>query len=556
MINSMEDQIRFMLRQERQELNDDPDYDAMWRRIESKLSSSIASDDVMTSARVKKPLAVKIIPIACAAVLLAAAPAMAGVTIDWGALWRGESISDAISHGLGEELQETVVSGNIPFTITGVAADDYFMNVLFQLDLPPLADNDYIVFESVQLTNKEGREFGVESQLRADASATDSLIGVFQAENKLGGNKEHYDLKVNNLKLYKYRSFPLGVNPLDALHQPFALPYALGTESGLEVTNVIRSKGKLVITYEIDPVSHGEWQPAALSILTGSGDSVGEEFGVVLRTVPNGRVVKQSTFVLSDAELADAELAVTTAEVVSEVKAEWRFSFNVDRNDSLEAIYVNRLNEAVTTNDALMRFKELVVTPIDIRLPFDEDPAKSAGGAPYPRIEYEKQSLIIDGLEVEGWLGTPDLNNRYFSFQPPEWYDDWSQVPITLKLSERLVTDLNDKTSLIALRAPSSERQRAETRIGSFKLHIDYYMDGDDLITETSSEDRRFRSVTPYLYDEGKKIVPQFNPAPPSGNGTGIQVDRYTSAPKGDLELRILLYEWSDPDASTELNLQ
>lgn len=545
-----------MLRQEHQELGNEPDYDAMWGRIQSKLLNSASSAVTITRARVKKPLVRKIVPLACAAVLLAAAPAMAGVTIDWGALWRGESISNAISLGLGEELQETVVSGNIPFTLTGVATDDYFMHVLFQIDLPPLADYDYVGFERIQLTDKEGREVSVESQLRANASATNSLIGVFQAENKLESNKEQYDLKVNNLQLYKYRSFPLGVNPLNALHQPFALPYALGTESEFEVTAVIRSKGKLVITYEIDPVKHEGWQPATLAILKGSGDAVREEFGAVLPSAPNGRIVKQSTFVLSDAELADAELAVTAAEVVNVVEAEWRFNFDVNRNNSLKAIYVSRLNEAATTNDALMRFKELVVTPIDIRLPFDEDPAKGAGRAPYPRIEYEKQSLIIDGQEVEGWLGAPGLKNRYFSFQPPEWYEDWSQVPITLKLHERLITELNDETKPIALRSPSSERQRAETQIGAFKLHIDYYMDGDDLITEISSEDSRFRSVTPYLFEDGKRTAPQFNPTPPSGNGTSIQVDRYASAPKGHLQLRFALYQWTDPDTSVELKLQ
>ncbi|MUT64727.1 DUF4179 domain-containing protein [Paenibacillus sp. NEAU-GSW1] len=529
---------------------DTPDFEAMWSRIQLQLTANAEKKPDkrnLYGATMRKK---KFITAAVACSFLIAVPVMASMNLNWEQLWRGESTMNALTVGLGERLNLTATSNHASLTLKGVVTDDQLMNVPFQLEMKNVPAYDFIDFGQVKLTDESGVAYHVDTQLER-AAENDQMIGILRTENQLKDRSLDYKLHVQDLVFYNYNFIKVTANPADIEKKSFSLSDP--EYSRLAVTSLIREGSALTIRYELDATDSSLTNGPHL-VFANDGTTLKSKYSAVLSSSEDGRAVLQETFEISDEQLSKSTLGLSYLAEAERRIGTWDFAFEADGKKASQAIYRKDLDPSVVTNDSVMAFKELVITPLEIRLTYDD---KSSGNFNFPTIRYDKAVLHINGQDIEGggWL-EDDGSGGYLSFESPEWYKDWSNVPMSLTLSEPRIQDKAPADQLLQLTSPNSAAQQVSTELQGFPVTFTYYMEGQDLIVESSSPDTNFRGITQsYLVSGEEHILSEMNPKPPGGNGTNKTIERYQDVPEGDLLLSPFLYVWTDPLRKAEIRI-
>ncbi|WP_245699963.1 hypothetical protein [Paenibacillus glacialis] len=134
--------------------------------------------------------------------------------------------------------------------------------------------------------------------------------------------------------------------------------------------------------------------------------------------------------------------------------------------------------------------EKLVITPleIDVNIPKDESLEFPKEG----EVSYNTVRLVVGDKEIKGdyYLKGVDPKNyqHMYLFQSPEWYKDWSQVPIKLILKDAFVRKYDPSKNWITLSQPVEKKQSTQLTVEDYNVHFTYYTDGKDLIVESESD--------------------------------------------------------------------
>ncbi|KEQ25936.1 DUF4179 domain-containing protein [Paenibacillus tyrfis] len=542
-----EEQLLELARKERPKL---PDFEAMWEKIQTNtnLQNASAAPRSRSLARSRK----RLIPLAIAvSSVIVAAPVVAGVSMGWPVLFDRLGFTTAMESGLGNPLDITVTSAGASLALHGVVTDDQRLDVMFTFDVPSLPDYDAVEFEHQKLTNPQGEAMPLNALIRKD-TLPNRMIGLLETDNGLGNKREQLKLSLKNLVFYKYKDTELEASPMslkDGEHVDSRTRF--GT---LQIVSAAKENDVLTLRYEI-PINGPEDGKLNPRLFLKVGEKrVDSSYSAILPTEKSGIQLRQDIFRLSDSELKSAKLYFTYLDTIQTIAGTWDTSFEADGRKASQVMFRKPLDPAAVANDSIMDLKELVVTPLEVRLMYD-DKLKTKS----PDLEsvfYDTNQLVLNGKTIDGGSLSTEKSGWYLRFQLPEWSKDWSQATMKLLLSDARIT--RRSKAWHPLETPSDTKRTIDTKLDQFPVTFTYYKEGEDLVVESYSTDPDFMDVSQTsVKRDGDIVYPKMNPTPPGGNGTSKKVDRYPGllSKPGKLELNPGFYVFKDGSRKVELTI-
>ncbi|MEK8127474.1 DUF4179 domain-containing protein [Paenibacillus filicis] len=551
-MNSQQDQyLRELARKERPEL---PDFDAMWQRIQTNLETPEKFPRSQRDREARSGLrrrTTRLLPAAAAiSTLLVAAPVVAGMTLGWPELMGRLGVSTAFNNGFGNPLDITVGSEGVDVTLHGVVTDAKRLDILFSAVVPDMPSYDYVKFTKASLTDGKGKSDELVNLIPTNASGG-KLTGLLETDNGLSWGRNKLSLTLEGLTFFKYTDTPLPA-PTAQLQAGQIIP--TGTDYGaLSIVSVERNGETVSIRYEV-PVSSAEASHAHPHLFLTWGDKrISSDYAAVLPTDKENIQLSQANFKLTAREWEQASLHFSYLEKIRTIGGHWSASFDVDDSKARMAIYRQKLEVPEAANDSSMKFKELSITPLQIRIDYD-DVRMLPHDAQY---DYETYQLQVGERVISGGRWHDDKTRWFLRFESPEWYKDWSGVPMKLLLSD-LIIRKRSTDQWQPLQQVTEQRQSFETTLDGFQVIFRYYRQGDDLLVESESADERFLGIgQTAIKQDGKWIYPEMDPMPPGGNGSSRRVNKYPGllANKGKLELSPGFYSYRVPGHTREISI-
>ncbi|MEF3303747.1 DUF4179 domain-containing protein [Paenibacillus sp. GYB003] len=528
-----------------------PDFETMWERIERQVAvKGDASHRMRRSSRTRKR---RILPIVVAAsLLLAATPVVAGYSFEWSDVLGRIGIRTAMEQGFGQRIDQTISSEGTTMQLYGAVADDKRLNVLFTLDVPGLPSDGILEFERSTLQYESGEQIPLLGIFRRDEQDIGKLRGFFEANYGAGGKKQQLKLDVSNLIVYGYRHSALDWKPdqldkasADFPQQPF---------SRIEIESVMSKDDIVTIKYRIRASGKESVRSDPHLTLHSGKETVKPTYSAVLPSERDDTIVQQTTYRIAPEEWSRISFGFAFLEKTRVIPGHWVASFEFDGRKAAQATYIRRLEADKAVNDSDMELRRLVVTPMSIRLYFDDKWKKQAGTS---TVHYENAYLELGGHRIRGYLQAKQNGDRYLEFESPEWYKDWSKVPMKLMLSDAKIGVLAAKDEFIQLTNPSEHPQTVQTTLSGLPVSFTYFKKDGKLVVQSESPSPSFGGITQsFLQVNGGRAYPEMNPTPPGGNGFNRKVETYKNVPDGDLLLNPNSYVLLEPERSEQVQLQ
>jgi len=535
-----------------------PDYEAMWSRIECARaeadyrSATLAQPQQRKRNRKRLPAA-----IAAVSVLLAAAPATGSAVWGWdGFLDRigiGQGIQTAIESGFGERIEKTTTSEDASLTLHGVVTDELSMDVLFTLQLPPRDfDFEFAEFERQVIQDDLGRSVELHSMLAKDEDSG-KLRGYFETVNDLKKSRKNFELTAQNLSLYKRNQMPVALVPDGGEGQRADLQ---GSDfSTVSIESVIREGDVFTVQYRIALSKPDRAKLDPRLVLLDGGTEIEPTYQSVLPPADDSSMIRQNQYKISDEALGRSAFQLSYLQETALIPGKWQLAFEADGRKASQVSYSKDVDDqAVDADGAGFKPGKLVVSPMQIRL-YVEKSKRQSGAA---IVHYQNVYLQVGDKQIRGGFWDKDNGKTtYYRFESPEWYKDWSGVPMKLVMTNAISNKQAPAADTVILRQPSIERQTIAAAIDGIPVMYTYYRQGDDLVVESRSDDPSFGGISQsYVVVGGKNKYPIVNPLPPGGNGTNIRVETYAKLGDGDVQLNPGNYTVLQPDKTLEIPIQ
>jgi len=272
-----------------------------------------------------------------------------------------------------------------------------------------------------------------------------------------------------------------------------------------------------------------------------------------------GVLIEQVFSNLTAEEWGNAELHFNYMKEAKRIAGTWSFNFKADGKKASEAVYSQPLQSSDEFQQkAGMSLNQLTVTPLEIIASIqDEIPMKELNRN--GDVMYKDIRLMVGDQEITGSYtikgDDPKKYQHVFAFESPEWYKDWSKVPMKMILKDAVVTKRDKSVNWLVLNKPTAKKQAAEMKLESFGVHFDYYMDGDDLVVESESDSKEFKGISQsMLRVDGQELYPEYTPRGPSAPSKNIE--RYPNFKMNQtLEINPGFYSYYDSSRDTEITL-
>jgi hypothetical protein len=258
--------------------------------------------------------------------------------------------------------------------------------------------------------------------------------------------------------------------------------------------------------------------------------------------------VAEATYRITAALEEEAVWRFGYLEEVDRVMGNWRIAFETTGSMQASVTYRKKLNVARDEDTSWLELKELVVSPLSIRLEADFQHTAIQGGK--PDIDYRDIALIVDGQRIEGGMSSTRAGEWYLQFKTPEWREEWSDVPMQLIMSDAKLYRLADPNHLLTLESPTAVPQTIETELNGYAVTYTYYIEGDRLYLESDSPDERFGGINQsYIKKGGKRLWSRFEPGPPERvDNRKKEWFELKDLPKGELLLNPGTYLTLEPE--------
>ncbi|MWV45310.1 DUF4179 domain-containing protein [Paenibacillus sp. HJL G12] len=527
-----------------------PDYDQMWNRIEREVTLRRSDTSRLESAPRSRR---KIIPAAIvfSCLMVVAVPVFAGVTMNWDSLYGGRSVTNALNNGIGQRYDLNVTSKGVTMSLEGVVTDGERMKLLISMDVGAKPQEDeFMELEHMVIKDGAGKEEPVNGYLRYDESSG-KLLGIYEAKDMLKNSRNTLTLEAGDL--ISYRPVNTALKKVPKAGETLSTGEKLYPE--LHIKSVTESKNSLAVRYNVtvtDSKVQGRGDPH-LTIDTGSGSSRG-----VLTQLPpedSGVLIEQ---LFSNMTLKDWEASKLNFNYMKETmrtEGAWTFHFKADGRKASEAIYSQPLQTSEEFKDKSgVLLDQLTITPLEIIVEIKDD--KRMIPDSQGDVMYKDVRLMVGDQEITGSYtikGDDPKNYKHvFAFESPEWYKDWSKVPMKLMLKNATVIKRDTTRNWIALNKPSAVKQSAELKLESFVVHFTYYMNGKDLMVESDSDSDMFKGISQTtLKVDGETLFPKITPKGPDAQSKNIE--RYPDFNMNDtLELNPGFYSYHDSNRNVD----
>ncbi|HZG75713.1 MAG TPA: DUF4179 domain-containing protein, partial [Paenibacillus sp.] len=453
----------------------EPNFDAMWERIERRVSERRGEGAVAVRGR-RRVRAAALIAVVAGSVL--AVPAFARMPLAWDDLWQRLGVETAVKSGFGEAIDKTVTSGGVPFTLRGVVADDRQTALLFDMGVEP--GDRVAAFDEASLIGEDGSETPLYAHHSVDESG--KLSGKLMAYKGLGRGGERLELRLKDVVFYEPRRLEVA-SGAEALAEGTEIGLDAGSFSKLTIRTFERTDDLLTIRYEVEMETADDRRAGPSLELSAGGERVEALQNTVLPSEREDLLVAESTYRLTDAQAADAAWRFGYLEEVDRAEGDWRVAFESSGSMQAAVTYRKKLNVARADDYSWLDLNQLSVSPLSIRVDVEFQHTAIQGGQ--PDVDYRDIDLIVDGQRLEGGLSMSGTE-WYLHFETPEWREDWSEVPMELVMSGAKVYRLAEPDHLLPLE-PSTERRTIETELNGYPVTYTYYIEGDRLYLESDS---------------------------------------------------------------------
>lgn len=526
-----------------------PDYEAMWTSIQQEANRRRSSQ--------LKPLRVQrqsfmTSAVVFLSVIMLAVPAFAGVVLNWERLTGGASVSNALNQGLGQRYEGLQVTySDVVMSLHGVVTDSDKMKLLISVD--PNEDvslYDVVGFEGIALQGASGTNEEVKGTLSYDQESN-KLLGIYETKNTLQNSKKKYTLAAENLILYKQQN-----TALSSSHEGERIATGSQQYPSIHFQSVTEAKDGIVVRYLIEALDQGEGNPHLLVKKAGSNEFI-ESVPTVLPHGGSGLLIEQM-FHLSQKEWQASTLHLSSLEQVKKITGIWDIDFNVDGRKASEAMYSQALIiPANIEHTSGMALDNLVITPLQIQVHMSEHQImeKYQDGV----VQYKDVRLVVGDRELAGEYVLKKNDNGHmqfmYVFESPEWYKDWSEVPMKLLLKEGVITKRDKNRNWITLNKPSEAKQYTTLDLGGYQVDYSYYIDDNELVVEATSQTEGFKGISQTMMRvNGEEIYPELVARGMEAPST--HVDRYSNLDfNANLELNPGFYRYSDPSRDIEVHL-
>ncbi|UNK20477.1 hypothetical protein MNQ98_10880 [Paenibacillus sp. N3/727] len=278
---------------------------------------------------------------------------------------------------------------------------------------------------------------------------------------------------------------------------------------------------------------------------------------------PEGEeLVYEDIYKLTDEQLRNADFSFKYLEETKQINETWSLQFEVDGKKAGETLYSKALQSDKRLQEQTgMTLSEINITPLSIEIPFQRD---DKGSETFERVRFNNVELRAGEQILSGNTSLKMVNGEYsatdglFAFDSPEWFKDWSNVPMTLILSGAEVTKRNMSDNWIPLPNPGVDKQEATVQMKEgFDIVYTYYWHGEDLVVESESPSPLFKGTnqsTLKIAGSDSLLWPEMNPSGPNPIGKKIEV--YRNIPKNsDIQINPGVYTYKDEARDIEVQI-
>ncbi|MEO2203181.1 DUF4179 domain-containing protein [Paenibacillus pabuli] len=524
-----------------------PDYDLMWTAIEKEAHNRRVN--LRTFQKTTRQRG-KVIPISIvfSCFLLVAIPVFASVTIDWERIGGG-NVAKALNNGIGQQYDLQSSSSGVTMNLNGVVTDGEKMKMLISLDTSfDLKQYTGFATEINTMKSENGSKMKVYGYLGYDPTSQ-KLIGVYETPDTLKDKTKEYSFEAQNLILYRDRELPLNSN-----HQAGdTIVTGVAQYPSIRIESVRQDNNQTVIRYKVaaSPSDFGRGNP---HLVVQTSENELNAIPTILPSEDKDLLIEQ-VFNMTKAEWTDANIHFSYIEEAKQILGTWKFDFKADGQKASEALYTRKLlTRSEFQKKSAITLEQLVITPLDVQILINEEGSLKNGIVHYNTAQLAiGDSIITGGRNLKEDL--PGSFQHLIQFESPEWYKNWSDVPMKLILKDAVVEKRDTTKNWITLDKPKQEKQYTKLNVDGFEIQFTYYTEGESLIVESHSESPGFRGVNQTtLRINGKEVVPEITPK--GMVSIGINIDSYSGIPLDEIiELNPGIYKYTDPDRDVEVEL-
>ncbi|WP_314589011.1 DUF4179 domain-containing protein [Paenibacillus terrigena] len=546
---------------ERLQQNDEqsPDYETMWANIERKVAAHKAHSTSTSTRTMTRRWAPAAIVLACC--LMVSVPVFAGVKINWNNLFGTQTVHSALENGVGQQYDLSETQQGVTMNLHGVVTDNDQMKILVSLDVPNMPNFEVVDLKSTTLSEDGKTSKPIYGYFRKDKDSG-KLLGMYTLNDTLKSERKDYHLSANDLVFYKRASIPVPwkgelKQKLDLSSQEYP---------SLTVQSIIRDRDKVAIRYTITtaiPRDQANRRDPNLEI-TVQGKGVKTVSRTLLPSEGN-EMLMEDVYQLNEEQLKAANWGVSYLAETQRVDGTWDFHFSVDGKKTNEAIITQPLTpDSKLLEHSAISLQKLIVAPLSIKIPFERVGNGPDLWATLGDVSFKKITLQVGDQDIEGWYQTTqnernEMTGEYFRFDTPEWYQDWTGVPMKLILKDPIVSKRDSSKHWITLQTPGRTKQHASVRMPEgFDIQYTYYQEGDDLVIESESPSPIFYRISQSvlrLNSDDKQFLPEYRPSGP--DPIGKKIERYKNIPtNATIEINPGIYLYHDPSREATVQIQ
>ncbi|GGN96250.1 DUF4179 domain-containing protein [Saccharibacillus kuerlensis] len=467
----------------------EPDYDAMWMRMELEWERSSEAASAQGSTR-RAPMQMRVRKVALATVLgaaLAAVPAYAAFQYDWSdILTDREGIQTALAQGLGQKIEQSVKHDGVTLTLHTAFTHEDRTLILYSLD-PDSEKGTSFDFSRLAITDSSGQRHEVSNIMQLPNE--DGVVqGYFETDWSPEASSEAVQFSAEELGFYENREIPLEFN--------VGSPHPQMTDIGRDGVQAI----------QIQALDGGDGRTLLrTTIIPESGESENQAFPSLLVYDQSGKQIqwlhhKSGMPGEGNATLNDSYYDTTSLlqqgvsfklaynRITERSDSSWDFPLILDKSQVEHATAKQKLNVTIGEGDEPLKIDNLTISPSQIRLGLRDGSASSS---------FAEYKLVVDGRELDQplYLKAPQNSESALVLERPADLTLSADSKIELQARHAIVTHKGDLPAPVMLTNISENKQTILSQVGGYPVSWTYYRQNGDLYVQTSSSSSNFGGI-------------------------------------------------------------
>ncbi|MFD2671478.1 DUF4179 domain-containing protein [Marinicrinis sediminis] len=458
-------------------------------------------------------------------------------------------IESAMSKGLGQNIDTSVVREGITLTLETAVTDHDRTLLLYTLDTRNFPYQLW-QFDQMYLVDEKGNKHPGQSSHKYMPNG--KISGYFETQWS-PDQHESVQFIAEDLQAYSIVESKLDYEPHDGAVQSFPINRDGLQSVQLETRSVGDTNRLLKTTYTYITSTTDKSQPYVQVVRNGKAQPV---LGANIMGTPAGEKSFQNQSTYENQILLDPETAfqLTYARIEKEWSEDWNFQLTLDQEQmqkNTQKIVIHKPLDA----ESGLHLKELVISPTELVVLAETDHTLMTP----PYIEYWLQigERRIEGIYEGKHTGSNETDNLVaFRFEADASLSILPETPISFHARHRqIVVDAPAQSFL--LRNIGQEKQSLQADLDGYPITWTYYMEQGNLIVQSDSENNEFSGIwQTYQLHDGKRIYGKPMHASIQGDGDAFGMDRYEGFSGTEAEIYIWKYAVAKPDQEVSLTIK